>query len=631
MCLPLNRFCQIGNNVPHCHHSKRRLVKDEVCLEVKGMLQNYLSRQLYRRLTLGVLVLAIMIPAQTRNLVSRADAPKVKGALSYQSALDSGQITGARMSTGFVSYEAAGVAGCRSAKPEEATTIARRDTTQELHVISEPQLQSDSGLQIILRATPALEANAAAKAAFQRAANAWMSRVQSNTTVLIDVDFSPTWFGEAFPDGAIGITNPQMLFGFLQYYSLLSQLQCSSTDAHELSLYQDLPQPPSMVPTDLGDTAHILAPSAVYRTLGMINPDPDYDPGAFGAKPAIGFNSNVSFDFDPNDGVDAGKYDFEGMAMHEIGHVLGFVSAVGQCDLDPNCDLALTPWDLFRLRPGATMGSLPTADRILSPGGAQVFFEGNSELQLSTGVPSDSGQDGLQPSHWRDDSILGQRIGLMDPTVTPGVRATLTFNDLAALDLFGYTLKPFGNNRPAVSTLTGDLNGDVLTLVGSGSDVDGDVVQAQTALLNDKGQVLAQTAPFSTDYGIVSKFNINMRFTGLGGQPEATQISLVFIDSRGNKSVPAVVDFSGGDPGSAKLTSATYDGKNLVLKGKKFTADMQIEVNGMIVAPPAAASLISVKKVSVTATRAALNLFAGPNRFRVISGGLRSSLLVATP
>jgi hypothetical protein len=597
--------------------------KSGIRLEVKGtMLQHYSSKRLGRRLALCLLVITIMLPVRSLNLVSRADSPN-------HSALGSGQITGARAKSGFVSYEAGGVAGCRLTRPEEAEAIERRDTTQELQVISSPQIQSDSGLQIILRATPALEANPAAKAAFLRAANAWASRVQTPTLVVIDVDFAPTWFGETFPDGAIGITNPQMLFGFLQYYSMLSQLQCTAADEHELSLYQNLPQPPLMVPTDLGETAHTLAPAAVYRTLGMINSDPDYDAPAYGPKPAIGFNSNVSFDFDPSDGVDAGKYDFEGMVMHEIGHVLGFVSAVGQCEIDPDCDLALTVWDLFRLRPGATMGSLPTADRILSTGGAQVFFEGNAELQLSTGVPLDGGQDGLQPSHWRDDSALGQRIGLMDPSVMPGVRATLTFNDLAALDLFGYTLKPFGNNKPTVSLLTADLSGDVLTLTGAGADVDGDVAQAQTTLLNQKGQVLAQTAPFSTDYGIVSTFKINMRFTGMGGQPEATQMSLVFIDSRGNKSVPAVVDFSGGDPGSPKLSTATYDGRNLVLKGKKFTADMQVEVNGMIVAPPANANLLSAKKLSVTATRAALNLRDGSNRVRVISGGLRSSLLVA--
>jgi hypothetical protein len=588
------------------------------------MSQYFLSKLNRRRIMLCAIVIAIALPAHNRTLISRADSFSAGGGFARNSAL----ITGAPATSACVAYETAGIAGCRLPKPEESETIARRDLTQELQVISSPQLQTSGGLQITLRATPALEANPAAKAAFVRAADAWASRVQSPTMVNIDIDFAPTWFGETFPNGVIGITNPQMLVGFEQYFNVLSQLIGSTTDSHESSLYWSLPQAP--VPTDLGETVDVLAPSAVYRTLGMINQDPNYDPQAFGPPPAIGFNSNVSFDFDPSDGIDAGKYDFEGMVSHEIGHVLGFVSAVGQRELNPKCDLAVTVWDLFRLRPGASMGTLATADRILSSGGAQVFFEGNAELQLSTGRPDNTGLDGMQPSHWRDDSIVGARIGVMDPTIAPGVRTTLTLNDLAALDLFGYTLKQFGNNRPTVSALTGDLNGDVLTLTGTGADADGDVVQAQANFLDQKGRTLAQTAPFSTDFGLISKLNINLRFTGMGGQPEATQMSFVLIDSRGNKSVPAIVDFSGGDPGAPKVTSAVYDGSTLVVKGKRMTSDSQVEVNGVIVAPPAGVTVpASGKRLTITAPSASLNLRTGANRVRVISGGLRSSLLIA--
>jgi hypothetical protein len=254
------------------------------------------------------------------------------------------------------------------------------------------------------------------------------------------------------------------------------------------ALYWGLPPDP-VIPTD---PVKQPCPGIGFSHLGLVNSDPTFDPPSYGPPPAIGFNSAMNFDFDASDGIDAGKYDFEAVVTHEIGHVLGFVSAVGQRELNPSCELAVTVWDIFRMRPGVTMGGLATLDRILSSGGAQVFFEGDSELQLSTGRPDGSGGDGLQPSHWRDDSVVGQRIGIMDPTLPAGAHQTLTFNDLAALDLFGYTLKPFGNNPPAVNTLAADLNGDVLTLAGAGSDVDGDVVKVEVQFLDQKGHPVKQ-------------------------------------------------------------------------------------------------------------------------------------------
>jgi len=569
-------------------------------------------------IALCVSVMAAALPAGN-GVVRRAESKSVQAP---------GVITGQPGSLSSVIYQTERGIGCRSASPAEQSLVASRMPAEELREIGPPRLQSDGGLHIVLRATAALDGNPQAKAAFLRAAAAWEARIADSTTVIIEADFGPTWFGHDFPEGSLGVSNPQMLIAFNYYVPILLQLIYNASNTQEAALYQAFSFNP--VPTDLGPTQNVLAPSALFRTLGLINADPGADPTHFGAPPAIAFNSNMSFDFDPSDGIDAGKYDFESAVTHEIGHVLGFVSAVGQCELNPDCDLAVTMWDLFRVRPGASLDTFDADPRILTAGGAQVFFDGAKELQLSTSLPDTGAGDGLQPSHWRDDSIVGQRIGVMDPTLVSGSRQTITMNDLAALDVVGYTMRPFGNNRPAIGSLSADLRGDVLSLTGVGTDADGDVMQAQTTFFGEDGRSLAQTAPFPLDFGVTTTLAIKLGFTGMNGLAEATAVSLVLIDSRGNRSAAVTADFSAADAGGAKLTSASYSDGVLKIKGKRLSSDMQVEINGVIVAPPRIVNSPSQKKLNVAGSAADLRIRSGSNRIRVISaGGQRSNILVA--
>jgi hypothetical protein len=374
----------------------------------------------------------------------------------------------------FINYKADGAVGCRQASQEEAIALTRR-SGQSLHVISSNRpgpsqnLYAEStGLQITLRATNQLENFPATKAAFLNAAATWQSLINTPITIVIDVDFGPTWFGESYDTNVLGQTDSQVLGDSSIYGEVRAALVGRALSGEQIGLYNLLPQ--AAVPTDIGSTSYVLASSAQWRALGFINPvaDPDTEEEDLGSPPAVGFNSDFSYDFDPSNGIDSDKIDFDSVAVHEIGHVLGFDSNVGYRELSRNAPVAVSIWDLFRFRPGTTLDTFQTAQRILSSGGSQDFFDGSIEIALSTGRPDGTGGDRQQSSHWKDDRLTGQYIGVMDPTLSDGKRDAITANDLAALKSFGYIINANQTdpNAPTITNVT--FNGKKLKLTGKG-------------------------------------------------------------------------------------------------------------------------------------------------------------------
>ena len=431
----------------------------------------------------------------------------------------------------FINYRTDGRIGCREATEEEASALKQR-RGQSLHVISPNRsintqsLSAESaGLRIVLRATNQLENFPTAKAAFLNAAATWESLISTPITVVIDVDFGPTWFGESYDDNVLGQTDSQALGDSSIYGEVRDSLVGLGATGDQAGLFGQLPQ--SAVPTDIGTTTYILASSAQWRALGFINPvaDPDSEQNDLGDPPAVGFNSEFDYDFDPSDGVDSNKIDFDSVAAHELGHVLGFMSNTGYRELARNSPVAVTLWDIFRFRPGVTLDSFATSQRILSSGGSQEFFDGSREVALSTGRPDGTGGDREQSSHWKDDRLTGNYVGIMDPTLADGQRDTITENDLAALRSFGYTV------------------------VGDASSAD-----------------------------------------------EPT------------------------------IKNASFNGRKLKIKGKKFKGELQVEINGLVLASTIELDANSSgKKLEIKASQSVLNLLSGTNQVRVISNGVASN------
>jgi uncharacterized protein (TIGR03437 family) len=333
-----------------------------------------------------------------------------------------------------------GNTSCRPATAAESREMLRRDRNLRLKVISPGRyrLQSQLGLKIIMRSTSQLDSFPEAKAGFLRAASVWESRIQNPITIIVDVDYGPTRFGQPFGSNTLGTTSTQSISSSTNYPDIRNRLIAGASTPTETTLYNTLPA--DTVPTDIGSTSGVVGPTAAFRAVGRIAPvaDPDVET-SFGQPPAIGFNSAFNFDFDPANGIEPGRTDFESVAVHEIGHALGFTSRVGALEIDPNTALRISLFDLFRFRPGVTADTFSTAQRILSSGGEQIFFAGAGVLSLSTGRSDGTQGDGRQSSHWKDDALnSGRYIGVMDPTGGSGRRLPLTENDLMALNFMGY-------------------------------------------------------------------------------------------------------------------------------------------------------------------------------------------------
>ena len=83
----------------------------------------------------------------------------------------------------------------------------------------------------------------------------------------------------------------------------------------------------------------------------LSKPDEQDEFPDLGPPPSVGFTSAFLYDFDPTNGIDSNKQDFNATALHEIGHALGFVSHAGLKELIPSQPVIITTWDLLRFRP----------------------------------------------------------------------------------------------------------------------------------------------------------------------------------------------------------------------------------------------------------------------------------------
>jgi hypothetical protein len=177
--------------------------------------------------------------------------------------------------------------------------------------------------------------------------------------------------------------------------------------------------------------------------------------------------------------------------------------------------------------------------------------------------------------------------------------------------------------------VTPRLEGDFLNLVYTATDLDVDVIKADLTILDDAGRPVGQ--PSTAAIAPVDSIRIESQLSigGLSLMPTAKSAAVVLIDREGNRSAESIVDFSGAEAGGLAIKSASFDGSRLTIKTSGVTENLEVEINGRVVAPPRA---IKVKgsgtKLIVKGGAGQLGLQSGANRIRVKNTRGWSNILV---
>jgi hypothetical protein len=284
--------------------------------------------------------------------------------------------------------------------------------------------EAKAGLTVVLNPGAGLASNAQALAAFNAAANEWSNAIDTNITVTINADLT----GGFNNPGVIGTTFAEYVKG--SYTTIRNAMVAHAVAAPSLAILSYLPTADrflGFVPEGFGFTGNIALTTANAKALGF-----SVDSGA---DATITFNNQFAFAYTP-DQLNGSTIDFQSVAAHEIGHVLGFTSSVDTVDYrlaigSPGA-FDMNPLDLFRFSAAnmpTTAAEFANTPRSFLPSAAAVTSDTVNNFRMSTGVFLG---DGRRASHWIDDRLTGTNLGIMDPTLGFGKSFTVGPNDLRA-------------------------------------------------------------------------------------------------------------------------------------------------------------------------------------------------------
>jgi hypothetical protein len=314
--------------------------------------------------------------------------------------------------------------------------------------------------------------------AFEMAGNIWSSYITDNTTVNIYIETT-----NDLPENVIGGALPGIAAD-RRYQDWRNKLGSDRTSAQDNLAFNNMQDETDKFTAlidgyKIDNNEKLNMTRANAKALNMLSGNPN-DLDGYIVMSNLANLSNVSWNYDVSSNtVSNNSLDFLSVGVHEIGHILGFVSGVdkpgwlsqkteyNQNNIDDYYASLIgtlnnaTPLDMFRYSAESIAeGGLSEHWIDMSVGGNPYFSVNGGQTALgyfASGEDTSLGGDGEQASHWEERS---NPLGIMDPTLHKGQKRNIAALDLQAMDAIGWDLNY--NLRDGISS--NELGLDLTTL-----------------------------------------------------------------------------------------------------------------------------------------------------------------------